>query len=128
MTDTANLRTASWSVEHATAALHALARASGLSSGVAEMPETLRPGSADVARIEEVVVRGAAWLGLEAEPLETAYPDVEKLIALSSPALLRIELQGEVRLVALLGAVGNRAVSVLGEDLGARSVSLATGS
>jgi ATP-binding cassette subfamily B protein len=58
----------------------------------------------------------AAWLDLEAEPVETPYPEAERLVRAAGPALLHLPDQGEPRFVAILGG-RRRTVAVLGPDL-----------
>jgi hypothetical protein len=58
----------------------------------------------------------AGWLGLEAEPVEAPYPEVDQLSAGARPALVRLPGEAEPRFLALLS--GNRRwVTVLTPDL-----------
>jgi ATP-binding cassette, subfamily B, bacterial len=58
----------------------------------------------------------AGHLGLEAEPTEIPYGEVEPLLQQAGPALLRLPGDGEPCFLALLGG-GRRTVSLLGPDL-----------
>jgi hypothetical protein len=58
----------------------------------------------------------AGHLGLEAEPMEIPYGEVECLLQRTGPALLRCPEGGEPRFLAVLGG-GSGMVSVLGPDL-----------
>jgi ABC-type multidrug transport system fused ATPase/permease subunit len=58
----------------------------------------------------------AGHLGLEAEPMEIPYGEVERLLQRTGPALLRWPEGGEPRFLAVLGG-GSGMVSVLGPDL-----------
>ena len=58
---------------------------------------------------------GGGLLGLEAEPVEAPYAEVEQLVRRAGPALLRLPGGGEPRFLALLGG-RRRAVSILGPD------------
>jgi ATP-binding cassette subfamily B protein len=53
----------------------------------------------------------ASWLGLEAEPVETPYAEVERLIRTAGPALVRLPDQAEARFLVLLR--GSRRSAVL---------------
>ena len=57
----------------------------------------------------------AGCLGLEAEPVDAPYAEVEQLVRRAGPALLRWPGPGEPRFLALLGG-RRRAVSILGPD------------
>jgi ATP-binding cassette subfamily B protein len=52
------------------------------------------------------IAAAAAWLGLEAEPVETGYGEVDLLLAHVGPALLRVPGDGAPRFLALLGRGG----------------------
>src|SRR6185369_12035749 len=58
----------------------------------------------------------AGWLSIEAEPTETIYPETERLICSSAPALLQLTLDGEPRFLLLLES-DPRSVSLLGPVL-----------
>ena len=57
----------------------------------------------------------AGCLGLEAEPVDAPYAEVEQLMHRAGPALLRWPGPGEPRFLTLLGS-RRRAVSILGPD------------
>ncbi len=79
-------------------ALSALARETGLSAG-ASAP-LAGPGGEDVGPWIEAA---AAWMGLEAEPVEAPYPDVGQLVAAAGPAVLRLDGPAGPRFLVLLG-------------------------
>jgi multidrug resistance efflux pump len=58
----------------------------------------------------------ALWLGLEAEPVEVSYAEVESLVRGSGPALLRLPGLEKPGFLALLGSQGCR-VMLVGPDL-----------
>src|SRR6266581_3486462 len=63
----------------------------------------------------------AAWVGLEAEPVEVPYGEVEGLVRRASPALLRLPGREKPGFLALLGSQ-RRWVRLLGPDLAVRRV------
>jgi ATP-binding cassette subfamily B protein len=58
----------------------------------------------------------ACWLGLEAEPVEAPYSELERLLHSGSPALIRLPSDGDPRFLVLLGG-RRRTVELLGTDL-----------
>ncbi|WP_438019888.1 ABC transporter ATP-binding protein [Sorangium sp. So ce315] len=110
----ASLDSASWPAARLGEAMEALARAAalpvkgaGAPAPPADLlrPEVTQPGGLPLGRWME----GAAGsLGLEAEPVEARYGDVEALIRRAGPAVLRV--QGpEGRFLALVGVSRGRA-------------------
>ncbi len=85
------------------------------------------PGKLELAGNEMIgrwVDVAAAWLGLEAEPTESPYAQVEQLVHSAGPAILRLPgdlAKGEPRFLALLKG-GRWWVSVVGPDLAVRRV------
>ncbi len=78
-----------WPANRAAEALDALARGSGLrpkSSSIAT-PTTV---DAEPTRLGRWIEASAAALGLDAEPEEIRYADVDRILASASPALLRL--------------------------------------
>jgi ATP-binding cassette subfamily B protein len=66
------------------------------------------------ARLGTWIEATAAWLGLEAEPVEAGLADLERLIRGAGPALLRLAPPSGARFLALLGGDrGRRQVAVL---------------
>jgi ATP-binding cassette, subfamily B, bacterial len=112
-----DLHTMAWPAARLGEALEALARRSGLAPQERETlgpPEGLaREGAAALGAWVETA---AAWLGLEAEPVEAPYAEVERLVRTAGPAMLRLPSAGAPRFLALLGK-SRRAVAVLGPDL-----------
>src|SRR6185295_3061814 len=108
----ADLDALAWPAERLGEAVSALARLSGLKPAKLDLAEP-RELSAD--ELDRWIGAAAAAMGLEAEPVETAYGEVEALVRQSAPALLRLP-GGEPRFLLLL-AGGWRAVRLLGPDL-----------
>jgi ATP-binding cassette, subfamily B, bacterial len=113
----ADLTRLTWPVARLGEALEALARAAGLALRAVESLSPpaglLWPGDEALGRW---LAAAAGQLGLEVEPAEIPYGEVEPLLQRVSPALLRLPGDGEPRFVALLGG-GRRTVSLLGPDL-----------
>src|SRR5262249_17803733 len=98
-------------------ALEALARHSGLTPSGRETPVPAAGlAQDDAAALGAWIEAAAAWMGLEAEPVESPYAEAERFVRAAGPALLRLPDQGEPRFLALLGG-RRRTVSVLGPDL-----------
>lgn len=127
-----------WAASRLGEALDTLARHSGLSPRSVPMP---RPPAEDRLAEPDVLERwiegAAAWRGVEAEPIETSFADVEETLLRAGPALVRVpgvELEDNAprdpttpSFVVLLGARGGRAgkVRVLAPDLTPRDVDVA---
>jgi len=96
-------------------ALEVLARRRGVAPQPAEaaVPPT---GLATDEALGHWMRAAAGCLGLEAEPVEVAYPEVEALVRDVGPALLRLPGAGEPRFFVLLDG-RRRAVRLLGPDL-----------
>jgi ATP-binding cassette, subfamily B, bacterial len=112
----ANLAAHSWPVSKLGEALEALAHACGLTPtamGTPAPPPDLMQG-ADEA-LTRWIEAAAGCLGLEAEPVDAPYAEVEQLMRRAGPALLRWPGPGEPRFLTLLGS-RRRAVSILGSD------------
>jgi ABC-type bacteriocin/lantibiotic exporter with double-glycine peptidase domain len=106
-----------WPVSKLGEAIETLARRSGLSPKQVETP--IPPDGLAGAGIEEIgrwIEMAAGWMSIEAEPAEVAYPEAEKLISSSGPALLRMSVNGEPRFLLVLGG-GGQSISILGSDL-----------
>src|SRR6267142_5124693 len=106
----------SWPVSRLGEALEALARIGDLAPRSVEVPppphSLARDGAEGLGRWIEAT---AGSLGLEAEPVDVPYAEVERLVRSAGPALLRLPGAGEPHFLALLS--GRRwAVSILGPD------------
>lgn len=114
MTD--DLERHAWPISRLGEALEALARAVGLSPRSVEIPTPpqglVREGHDTLGRW---IQAAAGCLGLEAEPVEVSYAEVERLVRGVGPALLRLPGEGTPRFLALLGG-RRRAVFILGAD------------
>jgi ATP-binding cassette, subfamily B, bacterial len=111
-----NLAACSWPVSKLGEALEALAHTCGLAPTALETPA---PPHGLMRGADEALTRwieaAAGCLGLEAEPVDAPYAEVEQLVRRAGPALLRWPAPGEPRFLALLGG-RRRAVSILGPD------------
>ncbi|MGE3459070.1 MAG: ATP-binding cassette domain-containing protein, partial [Kofleriaceae bacterium] len=101
-------------------AVLALARASGLSMRDAKLPAPPRLESS--AQLADWLPGVARWIGLDAEPVECAYADIEQLVTRCSPALLQLP-GNEPRFLAVIGA--GRRLRVVGPDGHQRRVPVA---
>ena len=113
----ADLRTLTWPAARLGEALEALARAAALAPRAVETPNPpaglLRHGDEALGRWLQAA---ACHLGLEAEPMEIPFGNVERLLQRVGPALLRLPGDSEPCFLALLGG-GRCMVSLLGPKL-----------
>src|SRR5262245_54903411 len=93
-----------WPATRLGEALTALARHTGLGGRTDHAPLT-GPGKESA---DDWIEASAAWLGLEAEPVETPYPEVGRLVATAGPALLRLPSPAGARFLVLLGSSRGR--------------------
>ena len=106
----------SWPVSRLAEALEALARSSGVvfrSAAPLPPPTSLALNGGD--SLGHRIEAAANCLGLEAEPLEISYGEVERVVCTTAPALLQFPCRGELRFLLLLDE--RKAVTVLGPDL-----------
>ena len=105
-----------WPVSRLGEALAALARTGDLAPRSVEVPppppSLTQDGAEGLGRWIEAT---AGSLGLEAEPVDVPYAEVERLVRSAGPALLRLPGAGEPLFLALLSG-RRRAVSILGPD------------
>jgi len=99
----------SWPANRIGEALEALARRSGLRPKSVELPTPPANIADDPRRLGLWIESATSALGLEAEPEEIRYADLERRLACAAPALVRCS---DGRLLALLDAA-----TVLGPDL-----------
>jgi ATP-binding cassette subfamily B protein len=102
------LREIAWPIARLGEALAALSGGAGQTVGSPPF-DLAGAENGQLGRWLEATARG---LGLEAEPVETPYPEVEKLLRRGGPALLRLPCEAEPRFLVLLGG-GRRTVSLL---------------
>jgi ATP-binding cassette, subfamily B, bacterial len=106
----------SWPLSKLGEALEVLARTSGLAPRAVETPtpphEVMQGADEALTWWIEAV---AGCLGLEAEPVDASYTEVEQLMRSAGPALLRWPSPSEPRFLTLLSG-RRRAVSILGPD------------
>jgi ATP-binding cassette, subfamily B, bacterial len=110
-----------WPAERAGEALAALSRASGLSPDGTEAPNPRASIVGDPCAFAEWLESASARLGVEAEPVEVAYPEVSAALLAAGPGIVRVSGVGGTRLVALAGA-RRRRLYAIGPDLRARRV------
>ena len=112
-----NLDELAWPVSRLGEALEALARTGALAPRSVEVPppphNLAQDGAEGLGRWIEAT---AGSLGLEAEPVDVPYAEVERLVRSAGPALLRLPGAGEPHFLALLSG-RRRTVSILGPDL-----------
>jgi ATP-binding cassette subfamily B protein len=106
-----------WPLARLGEALETVARHCGLPLHRRETP-TPPAGLArdDAAELGRWIETAAAWLGLEAEPVEASYAEVAGLVRRAGPALLRLPGTGGPCFLALLRGTQRTAI-LLGPDL-----------
>jgi ATP-binding cassette subfamily B protein len=112
-----HLNDLAWPMVRLGEAMAALAQHRGLAPRVRatpEPPEGLAQEGAEA--LGTWIETTAAWLGLEAEPVEVPYAEIKRLVRGAGPALLRLPSVGLPCFFVLLGG-RRRVVSVLGPDL-----------
>ena len=118
---TEDLGTLSWPLSRLGEMIEALARRCGLFSGAVQnltVPPNLKPDDDD--SLGTWIDAAAARLGIEAEPVELAYVEVQPFITATGPLLIR--LPGNTRFVALGGRRG-KFVVIFGPDLAEHKLS-----
>ena len=94
---------ASWPAARLGELLTEVAARAGFGRGKVENP----PASFDAGELEQVelwIETASDWLGVETEPTQAAYHDVESFVAHGGPAILRLRVDREFRFIGLLGA------------------------
>ncbi|MHC4461860.1 MAG: ATP-binding cassette domain-containing protein [Planctomycetota bacterium] len=94
----------SWPVSHVGEALGGLCRQSGLlRAGSKPNLLGIESGPAADQNLDGWLEQAAGTLGVEAEPVEASYGQLETLVSGASPALLRLQGDGQDRFLVLLG-------------------------
>jgi hypothetical protein len=93
----------SWALSEISEAIGLLATRSGLLVSPPDIPASLlEPGELERAQAERYLELIARQVGVELDPVEAPYPEVERLIGGAGPALLRRPGTGAPRFLALL--------------------------
>ena len=121
-TDHEAVRLLSWPAEEMAEGLSLLAGRSGLSPRSAQIPP-LDENSGDDT-ISHWMASSAAWMGLEAQPVESTYPELPGFLLRSGPAVIRLPDPDANRFLLLLKGTGKH-VSIVGNDRAVHSVALA---
>ena len=111
------LNTLAWPMGRLGEAIMVLARLRGWQLRALEAPvyqEGLRQEGTEALGVW--LEAAATWLGVEAEPVEVPYAEVESLVRRAGPALLRLPGLEKPGFLALLGYQGRRAL-LIGPDL-----------
>ncbi len=96
-----------WPVSRMLEALEAGARHAGLPSQRAgDAPPTWEATELSEASFDRWVEACAEWLGVEAEPVNVAHHEVERVLAASSPSIIRLPPDGPV--IVIVGRRGNK--------------------
>src|SRR5262245_28348135 len=106
----------SWPISRLAEALETLARRSGfpVNSGK-PLPSPTSLALKDDDALGRWMESAASCLGVEAEPLEMSYGEVEQLVCTAAPALLQLPGSSEPHFLLLLD--DQKAVTILGPDL-----------
>jgi len=126
MTEQDDSRTLFWPASELAEAVEILCRKAGMLSYPAEIPVFPDlPDDPDESAVGRRIEQIAGLLGIEAEPVESSYADIEEMIARSGPALFRIPESEPPQFLAVLKG-GNRRLSVIAADMSVRRVPLKT--
>src|SRR5262249_31000750 len=110
-----------WPISRAGEALDALARASGVASPTASSAVTGAPPMRDEEAQKRWLDAEARRLGLEVEPVDVGYAEINRLIRSSAPALLKVRHEDSWSLLLLVSTT-RRSVLLLAPDLRKRRV------
>jgi ATP-binding cassette subfamily B protein len=119
----ADLRSFAWPASRLSEAVAVLAHRAGLAPEAAELREAYEVPQYPVDEaVDRSIGLTAKRLGLEVEPVEASYSEVEPLVRRAAPALLRLPLRpGDNEMVFLVLLKGGRwRISVIGPDLAVR--------
>lgn len=111
MTELARL---AWPPSRVVEALESLANARGLPvTHLTEIAPTWAASELDAEAFDRWVDAGAAWLGLDAEPIDVEHWEVESLLTRAAPALLRSPTDGSIFVIL---KAGRSSVVLLGPE------------
>jgi ATP-binding cassette, subfamily B, bacterial len=110
-----------WPLAELGSAIEALARKSGLSPKLAQIPHAPEATAHDSESLGRWIEATAVWMGLEAEPVAVSYRALDQFMHRASPALFRISVKGSPRFLVVL-ASSRSAISILRPDLGVARV------
>jgi ATP-binding cassette subfamily B protein len=117
----AELEAVVWPPERAGEALEALAVKSGLAPPGNPAPRPAVSVTCDADAFGQWVNSAAAWLGVEAEPSETNYAQLEVHLRAAGPALIRLPGRENPGFIALLRG-NQRGLSLIAPDLTLRRI------
>src|SRR5262245_20139877 len=98
----------SWPASRLGELLSGMAARAAFGRGKVENP----PSSFDASDYEQVelwIEAASDWLGIEPEPTQAGYNDVESFVRHGAPAVLRLRVDREFRFLGILGARGSKA-------------------
>ena len=110
----------SWPLERLGEGIEELARRAGLGP---RAPDTQAAGAPDTSQVGSWIGWSAARLGIEAESVETALPDVARMLRGAAPAVLRVAAEAGFRYLFLLRSHRERCC-VIAPDLSLRDISV----
>ncbi len=120
--DRQSMRHLSWPVEEMAEGLSLLARRAGLGPRSAQIPSLGKSARDDT--ITHWMASSAAWMGLEAQPVESTYLELPGFLLRSGPAVVRLPDPDANRFLLVLKGTG-KDVSILGNDRTIHSIPLA---
>lgn len=122
---TTELHTISWPLSGLGEAIEALALESGFPlKRIDAAPTAMDAQLNDDAALNRWLEALSAWMGMEAERAVASYAEVEQLLLRGGPALIKLELEGERRFIALIRGRRGK-VFVLAPSMEIHSLSLA---
>ncbi len=105
-----------WSLPRLGEAIYALAHAARLAPRLAQVSVPPVDLEQSGPALDRWIDGAAAALGLESEPVESTYAEVESFLLKSGPSLVRISADGDARFLALLGRRGERLLVLPPDD------------
>jgi len=103
-----------WPSSRIAEAITVLARQLGRIPASRDASDLARARKGD--EIDRTIASTATWLGLEAEPVEATYPDLNAVLSRAGPALLRLPGDGPSKFMVLARG-GRKSIELVGPDL-----------